>query len=108
MIFAKAIRRQADTIEENALHADYKRDVKRMRVAASLIERYGKDEYGDKILDDIAEKYDWSNRNMFKKEKDEAECRELRRLFDYEEYMRKQDIKLFGEYLRKYLRGWWD
>lgn len=129
MIFAFALRRQANHIESVARHVGYEKDVKKMRVAAALIERYGKDDYAEPMLSEIAEEFawfeDWTHdwiktevhpdfgqlsRRVDRRPEEmvEREKRTMARLRKHEEERRKADIELFCDILKKNLTRWWE
>lgn len=103
-------------LSEYAMSADAEKAAKRILVAKTLIKRLRKDEYDIAGHDKMNEKWgelEFRNGTIevenIKTEEDEEEYRkELRKVYEEAEESRKQDLDLFCQYFKKYLRTWWD
>jgi len=113
-------------------HVVNKKEAKRLRTVIALLKRISADNYDEWHYYWLDKKYG-SNEYYFKsipgtenrpggpystmgdtrtdrltKEQNETYIKDRKAMWKLEEYQRKQDLKLLGEYIAKYSRRWWD
>lgn len=110
----------------NGRHVVNKSMKRKLRTVINLLDRLEKDEYGDKLFDQLEKKYgkskiDWikvDDKPLYKmvNKRDEALTEEAKKqykkdikaIMKHEQYLRKQDLELLGKYITHYSDTWWD
>lgn len=81
-------------------------NVKRLRVIAECLNRIANKDYSFEHYDKLEKKYGdklWNNDN-----RGDAINKEINNMLDRESYMEKQDMELFVQYFKRYLKHFWD
>jgi hypothetical protein len=110
---------------EQGYHTNAKRDAHNIRVAELLIQRIVKDEYAQKQWNDHDAKWGeleirfgksdgfsvplkFHRERMITEEDEERESRELIRIYEFEDQLKKYDVEYLFTIMRRHLRTWWE
>lgn len=96
-----------------SLHAP--KMAKQLRIAEECLDRLIKDEYNQQDYDAYHAKYptasEWIKEpsGLYRSTKiSDEQYKELKSISDKQEYLRKQDLRLFSQLFEKHVRTWWD